>query len=179
MGNLLRQLEVKVCSLQARVKKLVWDEDKYWRGKTTPGSRGGSFAPRLPPFTKGPSGVLQRVITPQIREEVARAEQEKKWKVEAPWREKIVSPDWPAIQRLANRDGFGLGGQIEDIISTQHTKMKIGGKTVAAVRMTAYVSYPHPEGKGELGGRGLSDAVNFTLYRDPTRAHRLRFKGYW
>lgn len=63
MGKLLNTLEVKARSYSTRLKKLAedkrwgegdryggrfaasWDEGKHSRGKTTPGSRGGSFAP--------------------------------------------------------------------------------------------------------------------------------------
>lgn len=44
--GLLNQLQVKVFSLRYRVERLAaWSEGLHLRGKTTPGSRGGSFAP--------------------------------------------------------------------------------------------------------------------------------------
>jgi hypothetical protein len=46
------RLRTKVSDLKQRVSELaVWDEAKYRRAKTTPGSRGGSFAPKIPPLS--------------------------------------------------------------------------------------------------------------------------------
>ena len=42
----IKQLSTQAKSFATRLANLAWDPSKYKRGKTTPGSRGGSFAPK-------------------------------------------------------------------------------------------------------------------------------------
>lgn len=65
MGKLLSNLKVKARSYSIRLKKLAsdsWDESKYKRGKTTPGSRGGSFAPKRHPIVVSDDDGSRRVL---------------------------------------------------------------------------------------------------------------------
>ena len=119
----------------------------------------------LPKFRRGRSGLMERIVTPAMREAVEQAEKEKRDRLTARWREKIRAgeiPDWPKIERMAERDLSGLGGAISDIVEKKHISITVKDKVVAAVQMIAYVEE-------------LSDAIPFMLYRDPNRSRVIRF----
>lgn len=46
MSTRLKKLSDAARMLEQRIANMMWDETKHARGKTTPGSRGGSFAPK-------------------------------------------------------------------------------------------------------------------------------------
>ena len=166
-------------------KDFAWDESKYQRGKTTAASRGGSFAPKgLPPFRKGKSGLLERHITPEMLQRAEAEERRKALESVEGRRTKRIErlPDWPTIERMARRDGWGLGGTIEDVWGKRDFIGEVGGAKVAAIAATAFVSFPAEPGfpgeimrgpKGE--SRGVSDGIDFVVYRDPKRPSILRF----
>lgn len=88
----------------------------------------------------------------------------------------IPNIDWEDLQRIFNRSGMPLGGEIADIIQRKPMVIRRGGKDVAALKLVLYVEFDLKDmgytdadiaQYGENGGRGVSDAITVYLYRKP------------
>lgn len=85
----------------------------------------------------------------------------------------IPNMDWEDIERIVDRTGMPLGGEIADIVIRKPLVVTRAGKRVAALKLVLYVSF-NIEDLGytdaeieKMGGQGISDAVTIYLYRSP------------
>lgn len=138
-------------------------------------------------------GILTRTITPADKEAAEQREKERAKKRYASSKQAKLDDlrteplpkdiPWDELRDILDSQGPGLGGEIVDILDKRDTTIVKDGKTVAARKYSVYVGYNvddfgyDEETIKQMGGREqehISDAIKFTIYRDPADPKRFR-----